>query len=199
MYSSSAALTFALPTVIPEKRLHPPASPTSVSDNFLVRLSRRISQSGATLKRKVSKGQKTPVRRLSEADKENRVERTRVVPRTEGEPMGRGDALDQNDNGKGGEAEGRPPKGTLKRGLRVSVMRRTKSEGTPRGGRVIREASQEVEELAAAQEVNEDRSEVSSHRGSYFYSNSLGVCWDGRERGQHPFSLLSSPSLHLSC
>ncbi|GAA5886443.1 hypothetical protein JCM16303_001411 [Sporobolomyces ruberrimus] len=187
-------LTFALPSNVPEKRPAAQTNPSSSSssggpgpsNNFLNRLSRRLSQSGANLKRKVSKGNKAPVRRASEADKENR---TNPVSAGQGtQEISRGTLAPPAERNVAVEVpqDEKPRKGTLKRGLRVSVMRRTKSEGAP-GRAPIRRAkpedSEEQEELVAVEppRMNENQSEVSSHRGSYFYSNSLGVCWDGRE------------------
>lgn len=194
---SSTALTFALPSNVPEKRPAAQTNPSSSSssggpgpsNNFLNRLSRRLSQSGANLKRKVSKGNKAPVRRASEADKENR---TNPVSAGQGtQEISRGTLAPPAERNVAVEVpqDEKPRKGTLKRGLRVSVMRRTKSEGAP-GRAPIRRAkpedSEEQEELVAVEppRMNENQSEVSSHRGSYFYSNSLGVCWDGRETGE---------------
>ncbi|GAA6020521.1 hypothetical protein JCM11491_001384 [Sporobolomyces phaffii] len=196
MSSSSLALTFALPplSVTPEKRIHPPspAAASAGADNFFVRLSRRISQSGATLKRRVSsKGQKAPVRRASEADKENRSTNRAAAK----------DPMDDGNPARDGETrrnEETPRKATLKRGLRVSVIRRTRSEGAPAStaGRRPRpvdiEAAEELVDAPREPSTTETKSEVSSHRGSYFYSNSLGVCWDGRER-VHPDAFLFKP------
>ncbi|GAA5907247.1 uncharacterized protein JCM6883_006192 [Sporobolomyces salmoneus] len=178
---SPRPLTFALP---PEQF----SPPTPSTPNFLNRLSRRISQSGANLKRKVSKGGKGPVRRASETDKENRTKSVDVVEETQVR--------------KGTEEEEKPRKSTLKRGLRVSVMRRTKSEGAPQQAASSwaekdepedeKERIEEPERVAEVTTKKEDQSEASSHRGSYFYSNSLGVCWDGRER-VHPDAFLFTP------
>ena len=151
------------------------------------RLSRRISQSGANLKRKVSKGGKVPVRRASEADKENRVKAAGApIAKEEGErEVGSGKEEEKRGDGGGETAQTSVAKpAALKRGLRVSVMRRTKSEGAK--ATMIERQEEKMEELIVPAEVpvTENQSEVSSNRGSYFYSNSLGVCWDGRERGE---------------
>jgi len=153
----------------------------------LNRLSRRISQSGANLKRKVSKGGKVPVRRASEADKENRVKAVGTpIAKEEGErEEGSGKEEEKRGDGGGETAQTSVAKPeALKRGLRVSVMRRTKSEGAK--ATVVERQEEKMEELIVPAEVpvTENQSEVSSNRGSYFYSNSLGVCWDGRERGE---------------
>ncbi|GAA5987546.1 hypothetical protein JCM5350_006033 [Sporobolomyces pararoseus] len=198
---SPRPLTFALPpsetlrqsssSSTPSNHYSPTAAPNT--SNFLNRLSRRISQSGANLKRKVSgkggtgRGSSSsrgkPVRRASEADKENRSEATPPLNEV------------RKDEGLATE---KPRKATLKRGLRVSVMRRSKSEGAPqeqedRSASRRGKKEEEVERIEELQvQKNEDQSEVSSHRGSYFYSNSLGVCWDGRER-VHPDAFAFKP------
>ncbi|GAA5939903.1 uncharacterized protein JCM15063_004340 [Sporobolomyces koalae] len=186
LFASAIALTFALPSVTPEKRQLPPPSPS-----FLNRLSRRISQSGANLKRKVSQGRKAPVRRASEADKENRISHVRSEAKGKAETTSHEIGTRASEQLERLTAEPKPSKGTLKRGLRVSVVRRSKSEGgrdrTPRA----QTGQDRVREIAIAAGfeprpgVDEVASQVSSHRGSYFYSNSLGVCWDGHER-VHP-------------
>ncbi|GAA5952690.1 hypothetical protein JCM3765_002248 [Sporobolomyces pararoseus] len=207
---SPRPLTFALP---PSETLRQSSSSSTAtnqhstpgiaapnSNNFLNRLSRRISQSGANLKRKVSGkggtgsssgGRGKPVRRASEADKENRSAATPQIVVAESNEVRKDEGL----------AQEKPRKATLKRGLRVSVMRRSKSEGAPqeqeerssaRRGKKEEEVER-IEELGGEQvQKNEDQSEVSSHRGSYFYSNSLGVCWDGRER-VHPDAFAFKP------
>lgn len=92
----------------------------------------------------------------------------------------------------------------LRRSLRVgnvSALRRAKSEGNntrrPRaaeglrgdGARLQRRATGEQTssrgsaERTAAREARPRNTEVHSNLGSYFWSDSLGVCWDGRERG----------------
>lgn len=190
MRSSPTALTFVLPPPAIVEPSSPGGGGGTTANNFLNRLSRRISQSGANLKRKVSKGggARGPVRRASETDKENRG----VQPRPP--------AIDLESSTKTKERlqEQEPPrKATLKRGLRVSVMRRTKSEGAPTRERATTTQDERVEELEpvvrdASPPGNEDASERSSHRGSYFYTPALGICWDGRERGE-PLGLLSPP------
>lgn len=98
----------------------------------------------------------------------------------------------------------------LQRSLRVgnvSALRRAKSEGNntrrPRaveglggdGGRLQRRAtgdqisSRGSAERTAAREQRSRDAEVHSNLGSYFWSDSLGVCWDGRERGASSRSL----------
>jgi hypothetical protein len=147
------------------------------------------------LKRKVSRSgsRSGPVRRASEADKENSRQNPVIVVVDEGQNREDEKEVVEKD------VEQRPRKATLKRGLRVSVMRRTKSEGAPRGPEESaslrrgkkEEAGERIEELVGEPAATkEDQSEVSSHRGSYFYSNSLGVCWDGRERGEFDFLLV---------
>ncbi|GAA5832608.1 hypothetical protein JCM11251_001385 [Rhodosporidiobolus azoricus] len=108
---------------------------------------------------------------------------------------------------------GRAP---LKRGTRVSVMRRTKSEGQ-RKGRILNEEGKMEELVRRTEEAGVsapavedgdgaqggaagmqehtparrgDWEEVHSSMGSYFWSDSLGVCWDGREK-VHPDLLFS--------
>ncbi|GAA6010799.1 hypothetical protein JCM10207_005848 [Rhodosporidiobolus poonsookiae] len=103
-----------------------------------------------------------------------------------------------------------PLKGAnLRRGLHASVMRRTKSEAKRRGRilneedkmealvrRTEAEAAGEGEGGEARQKtarkpsIREDWTEVHSNLGSYFWSDSLGVCWDGREK-VHPDILFS--------
>ncbi|GAA5890131.1 hypothetical protein JCM6882_009237 [Rhodosporidiobolus microsporus] len=108
----------------------------------------------------------------------------------------------------------------LKRGLRVStVMRRTKSEAKRRG-RILNEEGKmdelvrRTEDAAGGEGAQGDQAgeaagkeergketpavggrrgdweEVHSSMGSYFWSDSLGVCWDGREK-VHPDLLFS--------
>ena len=75
-------------------------------------------------------------------------------------------------------------------------MRRTKSEGAKVE---IQRQEEKMEELMVPTDVpvTENQSEVSSHRGSYFYSNSLGVCWDGRERGE--WKAILSDAIRTNC
>lgn len=178
----------------------------SSPNNFLNRLSRRISQSGANLKRKVSSksGSRTgPIRRASEADKENRSIAV-YLPTSSTLNAERGE---KQSNLEGREVEKdekkeKPRKATLKRGLRVSVMRRSKSEGAsqePEHWKLKSRTENRENEMERMGELagdhlaqNEVLSEVSSHRGSYFYSNSLGVCWDGSER-VHPDAFAFAP------
>jgi hypothetical protein len=80
-------------------------------------------------------------------------------------------------------------------------MRRTKSEAK-RKGRIMNEEEKMVELVRRTEEksdlladggakeleekskqLGEEWTEVHSNLGSYFWSDSLGCCWDGREKG----------------
>ncbi|KWU43719.1 hypothetical protein RHOSPDRAFT_34698 [Rhodotorula sp. JG-1b] len=63
----------------------------------------------------------------------------------------------------------------LRRGLRVGNRRATGDQISSRGSA----------ERTVARETRQRTPEVHSNLGSYFWSDSLGVCWDGRER-VHP-------------
>ncbi|GAA5825212.1 hypothetical protein JCM3770_001832, partial [Rhodotorula araucariae] len=162
------------PTTPSHERGNPlAASPTS----FLNRLSRKLSQGRTNLVRRVSKGAKGTTSPTSSqavsvhaADKENR---TSAVATGE---------LTQQSQLAGG--------GGLKRGLRVSAptMRRSRSEGK-RAPRVPNE-EQKMQELVARANgyvemqvppVAGEATDGKSYVGSYFYSDTLGLCWDGRE------------------
>ncbi|GAA5974688.1 hypothetical protein JCM21900_001464, partial [Sporobolomyces salmonicolor] len=180
-------ITFALPASTPERQhsANPPAP------SFLNRIGRKLSQSKTQLVRKVSKGAKTPSRKNTADDKENRgtaeeaatpaarssVEQSPQSPESPESPVVPTDS---------------PAKGAgLKRGLRVSVMRRTKSEGRRKAGGIASE-EQKMEDLVrranGVQPPAVDHmswTEVHSALRSYFWSDSLGVCWDGREQ-VHP-------------
>ncbi|GAA5893466.1 hypothetical protein JCM5296_007464 [Sporobolomyces johnsonii] len=175
------AITFALPASTPERQHS--ANPPSPS--FLNRIGRKLSQSKTQLVRKVSKGAKTPSRKNTAGDKENRStaeEAATSAARSSVEQSPQSPVVPTASPAKGAG---------LKRGLRVSVMRRTKSEGRRKTGGIASE-EQKMEDLVrranGVQPPAVDRescTEVHSALGSYFWSDSLGVCWDGREQ-VHP-------------
>lgn len=72
----------------------------------------------------------------------------------------------------------------LSRGLRV--LGRSKSEGRRRVG--VAKEEERMDELVRRAERSCGASGVGtdahSGMGSYFWSDSLGVCWDGREQGE---------------
>ncbi|GAA6036792.1 hypothetical protein JCM8097_003481 [Rhodosporidiobolus ruineniae] len=231
--SGTRPITFALPPSshvdATPKSPHLSTSPTS----FLNRISRKLSQSRSNLVRRVSKGSKAS----PTASKAHSIH-TSPAP-VSGGPQEKenlapsfvaGHSLAASTSSLAPSpvksspskpfplpaaaavaTEGGAP---LKRGLRVSVMRRTKSEAK-RGGRIPTEG-EKMEELVrrtagaveSAQEgqagegegegeatpvqkpAAEDWTEVHSNLGSYFWSDSLGVCWDGREQ-VHPDLLFS--------
>ncbi|TKA55561.1 hypothetical protein B0A53_02739 [Rhodotorula sp. CCFEE 5036] len=69
----------------------------------------------------------------------------------------------------------------LRRSLRVGNRRATGDQISSRGSA----------ERTAARETRQRTAEVHSNLGSYFWSDSLGVCWDGRER-VHPDLLFAA-------
>ncbi|KAK4055820.1 hypothetical protein OIO90_003074 [Microbotryomycetes sp. JL221] len=78
------------------------------------------------------------------------------------------------------------------RGLRA--LGRSRSEGQRRV-RVAKE-EEKMDELVMRTELSsrgEDASDVRSGMGSYFWSDSLGLCWDGREQ-VHPDLLAGQPT-----
>ncbi|KAK4046815.1 Amino-acid acetyltransferase, mitochondrial [Microbotryomycetes sp. JL201] len=74
----------------------------------------------------------------------------------------------------------------LRRGLRA--LGRSRSEAHRRNGVRIAKEEEKMDELVMRTELSirgEDTSEARSGMGSYFWSDSLGLCWDGREQ-VHP-------------
>ncbi|BGP49291.1 hypothetical protein JCM10450v2_005175 [Rhodotorula kratochvilovae] len=198
---SPRPITFALPPpTASHSHVHGAGSPTTPSHergnplavagtsptSFLNRLSRKLSQGRTNLVRRVSKGTKGTTSPTSSqavpvhvAEKESRASLS--VP-AGGEPAPQGPSV------------GAVAAGGLKRGMRVSAttMRRSRSEGK-RAPRVPNE-EQKMKELVArangyvemqvppvAGEPAGPPTDGKSYVGSYFYSDTLGLCWDGRE------------------
>ncbi|GAA5902010.1 hypothetical protein JCM8208_006662 [Rhodotorula glutinis] len=168
----------ASPTTPSHERANPlsPSSANASPTSFLNRLSRKLSVGRTQLVRRVSKGKNTspaaskPVS-VHAADKENRtsLEAVAVAP---------------------------APGPSLQRGTRVSAttMLRSKSEGKRAPRLPVEE--QKMQELisrangfvespipggAAGETGTVAAGDGRSYVGSYYWSDSLGLCWDGRE------------------
>ncbi|GAA5922888.1 hypothetical protein JCM3775_006173 [Rhodotorula graminis] len=162
----------ASPSTPSHERANPlsPSSASASPTSFLNRLSRKLSVGRTQLVRRVSKGKKTspsaskPVS-VHAADKENRAssEAAAVAP---------------------------APGPSLQRGTRVTAttMRRSKSEGKRAPRLPVEE--QKMQELisrtngfveAAGGAGTVAAGDGRSYVGSLVWSESLGLCWDGRE------------------
>ncbi|GAA5987247.1 hypothetical protein JCM10908_001877 [Rhodotorula pacifica] len=183
------------------------ASPSGAS--FLSRLSRKLSVGKSSLSRRASKGS----RRGAEPESPQMArgvsfaEPIKDVPKTASTAVPCECASRELDTAP---VNRRSSTGLgLRRSLRVggggggaSALRRAKSEGTnARRPRAIAEVSGDASPLqrrstggqvpsnwpggAGAGEARPQAAEVHSSLGSYYWTDSLGVCWDGRER-VHP-------------
>ncbi|GAA5868007.1 hypothetical protein JCM3774_001565 [Rhodotorula dairenensis] len=172
------------------------ASPSGAS--FLSRLSRKLSVGKSSLSRRASKGsRREPEPELASPQMARGV--SFAAPSTPN-PIAPCECIEPST--KAAPRERRAPTGLgLRRSLRVghaSALRRAKSEGNaPRHPRAVegeepdsavplqRRATGGGHAPSLGREVRPATAEVHSNLGSYFWSDSLGVCWDGRER-VHP-------------
>ncbi|GAA5855990.1 hypothetical protein JCM9279_001400 [Rhodotorula babjevae] len=185
----SRPITFALPPPTSHSHSHPhsagalaspttpshdrgnPLSPSSANaspTSFLNRLSRKLSVGRTQLVRRVSKGKKaspsgSKAVSVHAADKENRASHEAAAPAAPAAPM---------------------PGPSLQRGTRVpaTTMRRSKSEGK-RAPRLPVEEQKMHELISRAGETGTmaAAADGTSYVGSFYWSESLGLCWDGRE------------------
>ncbi|GAA5999696.1 uncharacterized protein JCM10292_003703 [Rhodotorula paludigena] len=206
--SAPRPITFALPPATPTSGGASPTTPShergnplaSSPSSFLNRLSRTFSQSRTKLVRRVSKGTKATTSPTSSkpvsvlvGDKENHAAPPSPIGGAVSDDLPRPSALAPASAGPA----------PLRRTLRVSpaLMRRSRSEGQRQAPRIPNEGEKMKElvarangyvEVAAAEiqpgltrlDVQPDAADERSHVGSYFWSDSLGVCWDGREVGK---------------
>lgn len=171
------------------------ASPSGAS--FLSRLSRKLSVGKSSLSRRASKGS----RRGPEPELAS-PQVARGVSFAQASGTESASRCECNSTSLSAASPERPTATGLglRRSLRVghaSALRRAKSEGNapPRRSRAaLREPTESAVPLqrratggghrpAAGREVRPQTAETHSNQGSYFWSDSLGVCWDGRERG----------------
>ncbi|KAM0786561.1 hypothetical protein ACM66B_002017 [Microbotryomycetes sp. NB124-2] len=153
-------------------------TPPTTTTGLLKRLSRQLSNSGTQLVRRVSGGkQKQQRQSRSSSPPQQRL----VVPEFTLEPPVEQPQIQSVEASTSGN--GAP----LKRGLRV--LGRSRSEAHRRVGVRVATEEERMDELVMRTELSsrhgEDASEVRSGLGSYFWSDSLGLCWDGREQ-VHP-------------
>lgn len=84
----------------------------------------------------------------------------------------------------------------LTRSKGLKVLGRSKSEGKRRAGVATEE--ERMDELVRRAERSCGASgvgtEAQSGMGSYFWSDALGVCWDGREQGELVYDVVSASS-----